>query len=443
MINESIFKAYDIRGNYPSEINEEVAYLIGKSYGSYLQEFCDKNKCVIGHDNRLSSPSLTESLKKGLLESGINVIDYGLITTPMHYYTRYKENTYGIMVTASHNPKDDNGFKFSFDNLANARGEMIEDFKNYVAGIKNLSASYIDSMLSTLKGFLEFVNDHIFDCKYENITEMTLNDIRFLNTSDIYGFIFYLAENHNSIGTRIKKIEHLRTFFDFLYKIKTALFKEPLKTIKREKNTYIKLPKYLSLSESKKILQVYANKDDFRSLRNNAMLHLFLCCGLRLEELNEIKISDFDFNENKFIILGKGNKERTCYLNTNTKDALQKYINYRKNNPLDDKKIDNFLFISQWNKKISSRQIRKIVKKTYEKAEIDETQYSVHSLRHSFATILYKSGVDIRLLQILLGHSRIETTQIYAHMHSESLMNAMQGHPMSHFKIKDALAFNC
>ena len=106
-------------------------------------------------------------------------------------------------------------------------------------------------------------------------------------------------------------------------------------------------------------------------------------------------------------------------------------------------KIDNFLFISQWNKKISSRQIRKIVKKTYEKAGIDETQYSVHSLRHSFATILYKSGVDIRLLQILLGHSRIETTQIYAHMHSEALMNAMQGHPMAHFKIEDALAFNC
>ena len=308
--------------------------------------------------------------------------------------------------------------------------EFIEDFKNYVAGIKNLSASYIDSMLSTLKDFLEFVNDHIFDCKYTNIDEMSLNDIRFLNTSDIYGFIFYLAEKHNSIGTRIKKIEHLRTFFDFLYRIKTTLFKEPFKTIRREKNTYIKLPKYLSLSESKKVLQVYANKEDFRSLRNNAMIHLFLCCGLRLEELNEIKISDFDFKENKFVIFGKGSKERICYLNENTKEALRKYINYRKNNPLDDKKI-------------SSRQIRKIVKKTYEKAGIDETQYSVHSLRHSFATILYKSGVDIRLLQILLGHSRIETTQIYAHMHSEALMNAMQGHPMAHFKIEDALAFNC
>ena len=131
MINESVFKAYDIRGNYPNEVNEEMAYIIGKSYGSYLQEFCDKNKCVVGRDNRLSSPSLSEALKKGLLDSGINVIDYGLITTPMHYYTRYKENTYGVMVTASHNPKDDNGFKFSFDSLANARGDMIEDFKKY------------------------------------------------------------------------------------------------------------------------------------------------------------------------------------------------------------------------------------------------------------------------------------------------------------------------
>lgn len=320
--------------------------------------------------------------------------------------------------------------------------EFIEEFKNYVAGIKNLSASYIDSMLSTLKGFLEFVNDHIFDCKYENINEMSLNDIRFLNNSDIYGFIFYLAENHNSIGTRIKKIEHLRTFFDFLYRIKTTLFKEPFKTIKREKNIYSKLPKYLSLEESKKVLKVYENKEDFRSLRNNAMMHLFLGCGLRLAELNELKISDFDFKENKFVVLGKGSKERTCYLNANAKEILQKYINYRKNNPIADKDIDAFLFISQWNKKISDREIRKIVKKTYEKAEIDETQYSVHTLRHSFATILYKSGVDIRLLQVLLGHSRIETTQIYTHLHNESLMNAMQGHPMSKFKINDALAYN-
>ena len=88
-MNESIFKAYDIRGNYPNDINEKVAYIIGQSYGTYLQKYCDKRKCVIGCDNRLSSPSLIAALKEGLLDSGINVIDYGMITTPMHYYSRY------------------------------------------------------------------------------------------------------------------------------------------------------------------------------------------------------------------------------------------------------------------------------------------------------------------------------------------------------------------
>mgnify|MGYP002801777918 CR=1 FL=1 len=125
MIKEEVFKAYDIRGKYPDDVNENLAYIVGKSYGSYLHEYLDKNMCVIGHDNRLSSESLNKALINGLVDSGINVIDYGLVTTPMHYYSRYKENTYGIMITASHNPKEDNGFKFSLDPLANARGEMI------------------------------------------------------------------------------------------------------------------------------------------------------------------------------------------------------------------------------------------------------------------------------------------------------------------------------
>lgn len=160
-MNTEIFKAYDIRGVYPTDINEEVAYTIGKSYGSYLIEKLNKNNCVVGRDNRLSSPSLTKSLIKGLLETGINVIDYGQITTPMHYYTRYIEDTFGIMVTASHNPPQDNGFKFSFDSLANARGEMIEDFKEYtLKGIflsgqgnlenKSIKELYIKYMLDNI-----------------------------------------------------------------------------------------------------------------------------------------------------------------------------------------------------------------------------------------------------------------------------------------------------
>ena len=161
-MNESIFKAYDIRGNYPNDINEKVAYIIGQSYGTYLQKYCDKRKCVIGCDNRLSSPSLIAALKEGLLDSGINVIDYGMITTPMHYYSRYIENTYGIMVTASHNPKDDNGFKFSFDPIANARGDMIEVFKDFTLKGEFYTGSGMYEKRDIKNLYLNYLKDNIF-----------------------------------------------------------------------------------------------------------------------------------------------------------------------------------------------------------------------------------------------------------------------------------------
>ena len=184
-MNESIFKAYDIRGNYPNDINEKVAYTIGRSYGTYLQKYLDKRKCVIGCDNRLSSPSLIAALKEGLLDSGINVIDYGMITTPMHYYSRYIENTYGIMVTASHNPKDDNGFKFSFDPIANARGEMIEDFKDFTLKGDFYTGSGMSEKRDIKALYFNYLKDHIsmgdkkikvvFDCG-NGVTSTVIRD---------------------------------------------------------------------------------------------------------------------------------------------------------------------------------------------------------------------------------------------------------------------------
>lgn len=131
-MNKNIFREYDIRGTYPTLINEEVAYTIGKSYGSYIQEKLKRNICGVGRDNRLSSPSLSKELIRGITDSGCNVVDFGLVTTPMYYYACLKSNVIiGVMVTASHNPKDDNGFKFSFDHLGNARGEQVYDFRDY------------------------------------------------------------------------------------------------------------------------------------------------------------------------------------------------------------------------------------------------------------------------------------------------------------------------
>lgn len=130
-MNKNIFREYDIRGVYPTDINEEVAYTVGRSYGSILQSKYNKKVMTLGYDNRLSSPNLHDALLKGLLETGIDVIDLGLVTTPMFFYGCIKTNTLGMMITASHNPKDDNGFKFSFDMLGNARGKQVYDFRDY------------------------------------------------------------------------------------------------------------------------------------------------------------------------------------------------------------------------------------------------------------------------------------------------------------------------
>lgn len=130
-INEYIFRGYDIRGKYPQDLNGEVAKIIGKSFGTYVKRM-GKTICIVGRDNRYSSDELATNLIEGILSTGINVIDLGLVTTPMYYYACIlKEIPTGIMVTASHNPKDDNGFKFAFDERGNARGEMIEEFRDF------------------------------------------------------------------------------------------------------------------------------------------------------------------------------------------------------------------------------------------------------------------------------------------------------------------------
>ncbi len=130
-INKNIFRGYDIRGVYPSDINSEVANTIGKSFGTYVKRL-GKTVCIVGRDNRYSSEELEKSLIDGILSTGIDVIDLGLVTTPMYYYACILNKIpTGIMVTASHNPKDDNGFKFAFDERGNARGEMIEEFRDF------------------------------------------------------------------------------------------------------------------------------------------------------------------------------------------------------------------------------------------------------------------------------------------------------------------------
>ncbi len=318
---------------------------------------------------------------------------------------------------------------------------FINDLSNYLIAIKNYSSIYIRNMTITLQQFLDFINVHKYHNKYTSIDKFTLNDIRFLSNSDIYSFIFFLAESHYKIRTRILKVEHLRTFFNYLFTIKHSLFKEPFKQIKCEKNIYFTLPNYLSLEESKKLLNLYANSNKINHIRDNAMFHLFLNCGLRVSEMANLNIDDFDFNENKFLILGKGNKERNGYLNTSTKRALQKYLEIRKTIKAKKLKDNKALFLSNHKVRICPRAIELTINKAYKKVGIDSEIYAVHTLRHTCATLMYRNGTDIKTIQEILGHVQVDTTEIYTHLHDKDVMNAMIEHPLSKYKIADALAF--
>lgn len=160
-LTKEIFREYDIRGIYNQEFDEEIAYLIGKAYGTKLRSY-GKNKTVVAYDNRLSSPSLEENLVKGVLETGVDVLRLGLATTPMCYFAaNYYGTDASMMITASHNPKEYNGFKFSYNGIHNAYGESVKEIYEiiekgeFASGKgeiinKNVEEAYIDLITKKL-----------------------------------------------------------------------------------------------------------------------------------------------------------------------------------------------------------------------------------------------------------------------------------------------------
>ena len=189
--------------------------------------------------------------------------------------------------------------------------------------------------------------------------------------------------------------------------------------------------------EAKKMINVYANSKYDLDIRDNAVIHLFLNSGLRLSELKNLSIDDLKLDNGTFSIIGKGNKERTGYINEITKKALEEYLRIRNNFSPKGKT----LFVSRYGTKMSSTAIEKIIKKAYKKAEINDEDYCVHTLRHTCATLLYRKGINIRTIQELLGHVQIDTTEIYTHLHDQEVMDAMLDHPLSQFKMANAEAF--
>ncbi len=152
---------------------------------------------------------------------------------------------------------------------------------------------------------------------------------------------------------------------------------------------------------------------------------------MRLSELVGINIKDINFSENKLNVIGKGNKERTIYLNKSCMDAINDYLKVRPHEGVKYESKDA-LFLSKRKERISNRMVQEIVKRELAKAGLDLNKYSTHKLRHTAATLMYQYGhVDIRALQVLLGHESISTTEIYTHVNDEQVKDAVNKNPLA------------
>ena len=327
--------------------------------------------------------------------------------------------------------------------------EFLNDFLAYISTILNKSNSTVKEYNYDIAHFLKFIKYKYGlttikseeEIKQINISDFSIETIKQISLEDIHAFLAYLKENYNSKpATLARKAASIRTFFTYLCNKTKRIPNNPAQDLESPKLDK-RLPKYLTLDESKKLLETAStaktgsNGNHDNRTRDYAMITLFLNCGMRLSELIGINISDIDFENRKLNVIGKGNKERTIYLNDACISAIKDYLAIR---PHDAVKFDSrdALFLSEQKKRISKRTVQYIVKQEIKLAGIEKAnKYSVHKLRHTAATLMYKYGeVDIRALQELLGHESISTTEIYTHVDNEQIRSAVERNPLAEEK---------
>ena len=316
--------------------------------------------------------------------------------------------------------------------------EYVNSFLDYSAVVLNKSPNSVKEYNYDLNMFLKYMKIHLkitkeTDFSKINIRDFDIQTLKKITTNDINSFLSYLALNQGSRpATRARKISTIRIFFAYLYDQK-LIDDNPALGIKNPKQEK-RMPKYLSLDDSKKLLSVTADENDENKERDYAIITLFLNCGLRLSELVGINISNIDFSEYKLTVIGKGNKERTIYLNEACIRAIQDYLSVRQKEgvKVDSKGSNKALFLSKRKERISNRMVQYIVERELMKAGLDTSKYSTHKLRHTAATLMYQYGhVDIRALQELLGHESIATTEIYTHVSNEQVRDAVERNPLN------------
>jgi integrase/recombinase XerC len=273
--------------------------------------------------------------------------------------------------------------------------DIIKDFGNYIM-TKNYSTNTYTSYISDLYYFYLFVK--------KNLTHVNEKDIR-----------SYL-ENLNSMKEKPssvrRRISTLKSFYKFLYKNNYMDKNDyPLnKTVypKVEK----KLPKFIYYNDLLEILDESTRDSD--GIRDRLIIEMLYATGVRVSELVNIKYSDIDFNNRRIRILGKGNKERIVYYGEYAEDVLKEYISSHKKNE------NGYLFTNSKGSRLSDRGVRYIIDNIMERLSV-KVHVTPHVLRHTFATDMLNNGCDIKVVQELLGHASLRTTEVYTHVTNERL----------------------
>lgn len=317
--------------------------------------------------------------------------------------------------------------------------DYLNSFLDYTVTILNKSPNTIKEYNYDLATFLKFIKVHFKMTDEEDFSKITIKDIplstiKQIKLDDIHAFLSYLTNTyHSKAATRARKASSIRVFFNYLSQKANLIEFNPAQNLETPKLDK-RLPKYLSLEDSKRLLNVTGSDDNRNNKRDYAIITLFLNCGMRLSELVGINIKDINFSECQMTVIGKGNKERTIYLNKACMTAINNYLAVR---PVEGIKTDkanskNALFLSERKERISRRTVQYIVDKELRAAGLDTSKYSVHKLRHTAATLMYQYGnVDIRALQEVLGHESISTTEIYTHVANVQARSAIENNPLS------------
>ena len=281
------------------------------------------------------------------------------------------------------------------------------------------------------------ITTHLDDIDIKGID---LDFIRGIDTSDVFDFLSYLANDRTikpdssvpeygiSASARARKLSAIKSFYKYLTVRTKQLEENPVAELEYPKLRK-SLPKYLTLEESSRLLQAVSGANE---KRDYAILMLFLNCGIRRSELVGLNLSDV--YEDRIRVVGKGNKERFVYFGSACRKAIDSYLIQRNEQVLSDNRA---LFGSRNGNRISVEAVHRLVKKALLQAGLDSTQFSAHKLRHTAATMMLSGGVDVKTVQEVLGHENLNTTQIYTHIENTELKIAAEANPLSKLDFSD------